>query len=88
MVTYRVRIRIGWMTYRERADTLFSLQGRGRISHTANTQIGINTDATGQYFDMKNAAKAIPQAYDERARAKLREVTEEMLEKFSPVMVY
>jgi NAD(P)-dependent dehydrogenase (short-subunit alcohol dehydrogenase family) len=47
-----------------------------------------DADATGLYFDMEKAAKAIPQAYDEWARAKLRDVTEEILEKFGPVMVY
>ena len=34
---------------------------------------------TGEYFDVDKAARANAQAYDERARARLRTATQEML---------
>src|SRR5204863_8896156 len=35
-------------------------------------------DVTGRYFDQTQAARALPQAYDERARARLRAIAEQL----------
>jgi len=46
----------------------------------------LQTDVTGEYFDQTEKGEAIPQTYDKQVREKLKETTERLLEKFSPVM--
>lgn len=47
----------------------------------------LSAETTGAYYDGKNPAKAISQTYDPKARAYLRFITRELLEKFIAVSV-
>ncbi len=51
-------------------------QGAEAVEHL------LSTETTGEYYDGKTAGKAIVQAYDQEARAKLRSSTWKLLEKW------
>jgi len=74
-------------------DTKMVREGWGHVQSSVDegaesVENLLDTDVTGEYFDQKKIAKAIPQAYHKQARATLKEITEGLLEKFSPVMAH